>query len=99
MPTPKSKIGICNLALAHLGADSIRSFEETNKRARMADVFFDQVRDYLLSKFDWPFFRMRKRYRVYTHISYLLTAGLLENYTHEVVRTIGRFLVIGYGVR
>lgn len=52
-----SKIGICNLALAHIGAESIRSLDETNKRARMADVFYDSSRDYLLSKFDWPFAR------------------------------------------
>lgn len=50
-----SKIEICNIALGMLGADSIRSFDERNKRARMADVFFDFTRDYLLSKFDWPF--------------------------------------------
>lgn len=53
----KSKVGICNLALAMLGADSIHSFDDKNKRARMADAFFDSTRDYLLSKFDWPFAR------------------------------------------
>lgn len=52
-----SKISICNLALASLGAAPIRSFDEDNKRARMCDVFFDSTRDYLLSKFDWPFAR------------------------------------------
>lgn len=53
-----SKISICNLALAALGEDAIRSFDEANKRARMCSVFYDQARDYLLSKFDWPFARM-----------------------------------------
>ncbi len=52
-----SKIGICNVALASIGAASIRSFDESNKRARMCDVFFDICRDLLLSKFDWPFAR------------------------------------------
>lgn len=52
-----SKIGICNVALALLGAAPIRDFNESNKRARMADVFFDRTRNYLLSKFDWPFAR------------------------------------------
>jgi len=52
-----SKIEICNVALATLGADAIRSFSEKNKRARMADVFFDFTRDYLLAKFDWSFAR------------------------------------------
>lgn len=52
-----SKIDICNIALALLGADSIRSFDEGNKRSRMCDVFYNLTRDYLLSKFDWPFAR------------------------------------------
>jgi hypothetical protein len=52
-----SKIHICNVALSILGSDSIRSFDESNKRSRMCDVFFDSVRDYLLAKFDWPFAR------------------------------------------
>lgn len=52
-----SKISICNLALASLGADAIRDFDENNKRARMCDVFYDHVRDWLLTKFDWPFAR------------------------------------------
>lgn len=50
-----SKISICNLALARIGADSIRSFSENNKRARMCDTFFDSTRDFLLAKIDWPF--------------------------------------------
>jgi len=50
-----SKIHICNLALACLGEDAIRAFDESNKRSRMCDVFFDSLRDYLLTKFDWPF--------------------------------------------
>lgn len=52
-----SKIGICNLALAHLGADAIRSFDENNKRARMCDIFYEAAREYLLARFDWPFAR------------------------------------------
>ena len=52
-----SKVEMCNLALASMGADSIRDFSEGNKRSRMCDVFFDITRDYLLSLFDWPFAR------------------------------------------
>ena len=55
-----SKIQICNLALASLGEESIRSFDEGNKRARLCDVFYNITRDYLLSKFDWPFARTFK---------------------------------------
>lgn len=51
----ESKIHICNTALARLGAASIRSFSENNKRARMCDTFFDSVVNYQLSRFDWPF--------------------------------------------
>lgn len=52
-----SKIKICNMALAAVGADQIRSFSENNKRARQCEVFFDLVRDYILFKFDWGFAR------------------------------------------
>lgn len=52
-----SKIGICNLALAAIGEDSIRDFADGNKRARMCDVFYDTSRDYILSQFNWPFAR------------------------------------------
>ena len=44
------------MALAMLGADSIRNFNEPNKRARMCDVFFEITKNYLLT-FDWPFAR------------------------------------------
>lgn len=54
---PYSKIDICNLALASLGADAIRSFDEKNKRARMSSNFFNATRDYLLTRFDWSFAR------------------------------------------
>lgn len=52
-----SKVDIVNLALATLGADSIRSFADQNKRARMGEVFYDYTRSYLLNKFDWSFAR------------------------------------------
>lgn len=53
----QTKIGICNIALAMLGEDAIRDFNEKNKRARMCDVFFAVVRDELLAQFDWSFAR------------------------------------------
>jgi len=43
-----------------LGADSIRDFDESNKRARLADVLYESSKDYLLYKFDWPFARAYK---------------------------------------
>jgi len=53
----KSKVDICNIALAYLGVEAIRSFEENNVRSRLCDVSFDVAKDYLLSTFDWPFAR------------------------------------------
>jgi len=55
-----SKISICNIALAMLGEDGIRSFDEVNKRARMCDIFYDSAVSYLMAKFDWPFARRYK---------------------------------------
>lgn len=52
-----SKIGICNISLAMLGAESIRAFNEPNKRARMCDVFYDVSVTFLLSNHDWSFAR------------------------------------------
>ena len=52
-----SKISICNLALAAIGEDAIRDFDEGNKRARMCDVFYESTRDYVLAQFAWPFAR------------------------------------------
>jgi hypothetical protein len=53
----KSKVDICNLALAYLGAEAIRSFEDNNVRSRLCDVTFDITKDHQLSTFDWPFAR------------------------------------------
>jgi hypothetical protein len=52
-----SEIAICNLALAMIGADSIRSFDEDNKRARMCKNFYDHTRDQVLFLADWAFAR------------------------------------------
>ena len=56
-----SKISICNLSLAICGAGAIRDFDEANKRARMADVFYEPTKDYLLSRIDWSFARKFKK--------------------------------------
>lgn len=52
-----SKISICNMALAFLGEDSIRSFDENNTRSSLCDRFYDLVKNYQLSRFDWNFAR------------------------------------------
>ena len=55
-----SAISICNLALAQIAAEPIRTFEENNKRARLAELAYEVERDNLLARYDWPFAR---RYR------------------------------------
>ena len=50
-----SEVDIVNMALAMLGANTIRSLNEDNKRARLASIFYPMIRDYVLARFDWPF--------------------------------------------
>lgn len=52
-----SEVSICNLALAYLGEDGIRSLDEVNKRAGMCKTFYPIVRDSILSGYDWSFAR------------------------------------------
>lgn len=52
-----SEISICNLALTMLGADSIRTFDENNKRARLCQNMYEASRDFLLAEYDWSFAR------------------------------------------
>lgn len=50
-----SETEIVNLALSMLGADSIRSFDEKNKRARLSKNLFNFSRDHILSQIEWTF--------------------------------------------
>lgn len=50
-----SPIEISNMALAYLGQQSIRDFDENNKRARMCKIFYDHNRTTILRKFHWTF--------------------------------------------
>lgn len=54
MPSP-SEVEICNIALTRLGAESIRSFDEDNKRARMCQIMYKYVRDLFLEDYEWTF--------------------------------------------
>lgn len=71
----QSKVAICNLALAALGADPIRDFDENNKRARQCDVFYDTVRDRLLSKHDWSFARNVKKLMMLVQEDFVVPDG------------------------
>jgi hypothetical protein len=53
----EAKLSICNMALAALGEEAIRSFDENNKRARQVYIFFDLAHNKLLSKYNWNFAR------------------------------------------
>lgn len=50
-----SEIEICNLALTRLGADSIRSFDEDNKRARLSEITYKHIRNLYLEDHEWTF--------------------------------------------
>lgn len=50
-----SEIDICNIALIRLGADTIRSFDENNKRSRTCEILYKHVRDYFIEQYEWSF--------------------------------------------
>lgn len=52
-----SEVSICNIALAYIGEDSIRSLDELNTRASLCRAMYPIVRDELLTCMDWTFAR------------------------------------------
>jgi len=50
-----SKVGICNNALAKLGASQITSLIDDSQEARLCALFYDQVRDDITSSHPWNF--------------------------------------------
>jgi len=55
-----NSVGICNLALSHLGSYSIQSFTESTKEAQFCDAVYEPVRDSMLRDFDWNFATKRE---------------------------------------
>lgn len=53
-----SKLGICNLALAHLGQSPITSLNQADERARRLNLFYEPVRDEVLRAHNWGFARV-----------------------------------------
>ena len=51
----KSKLDICNMALAILGQVDMSSLTEENQRARLCNQYYDIVRQQLLRAHDWSF--------------------------------------------
>lgn len=50
-----TQLGICNRALAHIGARSISSIDGTSREAVYCKTFYDDTRRMLLRKVAWPF--------------------------------------------
>lgn len=50
-----NKIRICNMALALTGAEMISETEEPSKEAKACKIFYENAKNKLLSKYDWPF--------------------------------------------
>jgi hypothetical protein len=50
-----SVVGICNLALSHLGLDRIDSLTEASAQARASALHYEQARDVMLSAYPWSF--------------------------------------------
>lgn len=50
-----NKIDICNMALALIGADIICETGEPSKEARASAIFYENVKNKALAKYDWPF--------------------------------------------
>ena len=50
-----SKVDICNNALAKLGAKQITSLTDDSQEARLCALFYDQIREDMLSSHPWNF--------------------------------------------
>src|SRR3990167_3872575 len=54
-----SEVGICNLALQKLGAESISSLTEDSRNARAVNACYAEMRDAEISAHPWSFARTR----------------------------------------
>ncbi len=51
-----SDVGICNMALAHIGVGKpIASFTDASREAQACRVFYENARDEVMRDFGWPF--------------------------------------------
>ncbi len=90
-----SQVGICNLALSHLGTKAtIAAMDEASDEARVCSTHFDDVRDTLLREFDWNFAR-----RVETLALRSETAPTGYDYCYSVPNKCLRFRGIWLGPR
>ena len=57
----KTKLDICNMALAILGQVDVSSLTEENQRAFLCNQYYDVVRQQLLRAHDWTFAKAREK--------------------------------------
>lgn len=57
MPTQKTEVDICNLALSVINQSLIVSMGEQSQNARLANLWYDQMRQEVLRACDWTFAR------------------------------------------
>jgi len=57
----KTKLDICNMALALLGQDYMSSLTEENQRAVLCNQYYDIVRQQLLRAHDWSWARAKDK--------------------------------------
>jgi len=57
----KTKLDICNMALAILGQDYMSSLTEENQRAVLCNQYYDIVRQQLLRSHDWGWARAKDK--------------------------------------
>lgn len=57
----KTKLDICNMALAILGQDYLSSLQEDNQRAVLCNQYYDIVRQQLLRAHDWGWARTKDK--------------------------------------
>lgn len=60
----KTKLDICNMALAILGQDYLSSLTEENQRAVLCNQYYDIVREQLLRAHDWSWARAKDKLTV-----------------------------------
>ena len=59
MSSLSSEVKICNMALAHLGADRIASIDDTSEEAVQCKIWFEPIRDTVLEERELTFAERR----------------------------------------
>lgn len=94
-----TEVELCNHALSYLGESRIASLEDSNERARICNLLYDQTRDELLVDGEWPFAIGRRalaaateenltkyEYRYMLPSDYLKLLDVLDDSTYDEVQ-------------